>query len=231
MSNEFMVFVVDEDPAARKAASEVIRSMDLRCKTYASGLDFLDDHDGTVAGCLVMEIRMMAISGLQVQQRLLSAGTWMPIVFLLAQPDVRLIVKAMRNGALQVLEKPYREQDLWDAIQEAMTIGQELAFDQRRRQTLQALVNTLTAREREVLEKIADNKANRVIAAEFGVGVRTIEIHRAKLMAKLEVETLAELIRLADSLSAAGPGAWKHAWRSETDIVPVVRPEFTVESL
>lgn len=195
------VFVIDEDASSRESVTDLVRTMGLRCKAYASGLRFLDEHDEAVPGCVVMEVRMMAISGLQVQRRLLSKGDPIPVVFLTAHADIVTIVKAMRDGAVHFLQKPFGTQELWDAIQEAVQLGQERLSAVRRRRQLERQIARLTSRERQVLEMIGQEKPNKAIASELGVCVRTVEIHRAKLMSKLEVESPLALVRIAETVA------------------------------
>ncbi len=197
MFSEPTVFVVDEDTSARSAVCGVARTLNLACKTFASGLEFLDAYDPATPGCLVTETRMMGISGLQLQRRLLSEGATLPIIFLTAHADVATIVKAMRQGAVHFLEKPFREQELWDAIQEAIHVGEECRQMQVWQQKMEHCLTSLTAKEREVLRLIGQDKANRVIASEMGVCIRTIEIHRVKLMNKLEAKSFPELMQIA----------------------------------
>lgn len=199
MRTEPTVFVIDEDTSRCEAVAKVARTMRLQCKTYTSGLDFLDDRDATVPGCVVMEAKMMAISGLQVQQRLLSKEDPIAVVFVAAHAAISTIVKAMRNGATHFLQKPASDQELWDAIQEAVQLGQERLQIRQKRQQLKSRIAKLTARERQVLQMIGQEKPNRAIASELGVCVRTVEIHRAKLMSKLDVRSLPALLRIAEA--------------------------------
>jgi FixJ family two-component response regulator len=201
MCTEPTVFVIDEDASGRETVANVARTLGLQCKAYTSALEFLEERDEAVPGCVVMEARMMAISGLQVQQRLLSKGDPIAVVFVVAHAAIATIVKAMRNGATHFLQKPASDQELWDAIQEAVQLGQERLQIRQKRQQLKRRIARLTARERQVFQMIGQEKLNRTIASELGVCVRTVEIHRAKLMSKLDVQSLPALVRIAGALT------------------------------
>jgi len=201
MRTEPTVFVIDEDASGHEAVANVARTLGLQCKAYTSALEFLDERDEAVPGCVVMEARMMAISGLQVQQRLLSKGDPIAVVFVVAHAAISTIVKAMRNGATHFLQKPASDQELWDAIQEAVQLGQERLQIRQKRQQLKRRIARLTTRERQVFQMIGQEKRNRAIASELGVCVRTVEIHRAKLMSKLEVQSLLALVRIAGAVT------------------------------
>jgi FixJ family two-component response regulator len=201
MRTEPTVFVIDEDASGHETAANVARTLGLQCKAYTSALEFLEERDEAVPGCVVMEARMMAISGLQVQQRLLSKGDPIAVVFVVAHAAILTIVKAMRNGATHFLQKPPSDQELWDAIQEAVQLGQERLQIRQKRQQLKRRIARLTARERQVFQMIGQEKLNRTIASELGVCVRTVEIHRAKLMSKLDVQSLPALVRIAGAVT------------------------------
>jgi len=214
------VFVVDEDASIRGSVADLAGTMGLRCKTYANGLDFLDDRDEAVPGCIVTETRMMAIGGLQIQRRLLGAGDPLSVIFLAAQADVATVVRAMRDGAAHFLQKPYSSQELWDTIQEAVQLSQTRLRVLRKRRELEGRIASLTPRERQVLEMVGLEKPNRLIAAELRVGVRTVEIHRAKLMAKLEIKSPMALMRIAAQVSqghANSNGTSDHLDRMELE--------------
>lgn len=192
------IFVVDEDPEVCRRISDLATAMNLRCEAYSSGLDFLDTYDRQLPGCLVMEFRMMAISGLQIQRRLASRGSIMPIVFLTAHAEVTTVVKAMRLGAIDVLDKTACEQTLWDAILEAVQLGHKRWQLQQQLRQLSECIATLTAKDREVIRRIGQNKTKSVIATELGVCIRTVEVRCAKLVTKLGLDSSLELKQVAD---------------------------------
>jgi len=205
MRSKPTVFVIDEDRDTLSAVGNLVRTLDLRCETYTSGQKFLDEHDRATPGCVVTELKMMTMSGLQIQRHLLSEGDNTPIIFLATRPDIPTIVLAMRNGAVHFLEKPFREQDLWEAIQEAVQLSSERFEEWKRRNSAFRRITDLTRRERQVLELIGQDKAKKAIASELGVCVRTVEIHRANLMTKLEVETVPALRRIAETAIGGSP--------------------------
>lgn len=194
------VFVVDDDAAVRESLALLVKSMSLAAETYASAQEFLEHYDGTRPGCLVLDIRMPLMSGLDLQQVLASRGLDVPIIFITGHGDVSMAVQAMRAGAVDFLEKPFKDQDLLDRIYQA------LELDRRRRAALEdaaavrARFATLTPREREVLERIVLGQANKVIAVELALSERTVEIHRAKVMSKTAAKSLAELVALVTRL-------------------------------
>jgi len=190
------VFIIDDDPAVRQALSVLIRSMRLRAEAYESAQQFLDTFDSTRPGCLLLDVRMPGISGLELLEQLERHDIRLPAIVMSAYGDVPMVVRAMKAGALNFLEKPCRDQQLWEALQEG------LKWDAAHRQhvVLRAKVlhrlRRLTSGEHEVLRQLIDGKSNKTIAAELGLSVRTIEVRRAKLMRKMKAESLAELIRL-----------------------------------
>ena len=163
---------------------------------FASGSEFLDAFDGKLTGCLVLDIRMPGIGGLELQQLLAERGSGLPIIFVTGYGDVPMAVEAIQNGAFDFIEKPYRDQDLLERIGRAMQADEE---SRRRRDEARGIrdrIARLTARERQVFELVVTGKANKVIAHELGVSQRTVEIHRARVMEKMEARSLAELVRM-----------------------------------
>jgi FixJ family two-component response regulator len=190
------VFVVDDDPAVRQALTVLVRSMRLRAESYESAQQFLDTFDTTRPGCLLLDVRMPGISGLELLEQLSQGDIHLPAIVMSAYGDVPMVVRAMKAGALNFLEKPCRDQQLWEAIQEG------LKWDAAHRQSV--LLRTkfanrlqrLTPGEHDVLRLLVDGKSNKIIASELGLSVRTIEVRRAKVMKKMRADSLAELIRL-----------------------------------
>lgn len=205
------VFVLDGDAASCEAVRRLVSAMNLHCEVYTSGQEFLEAYEESWRGCLVMELRVPGVSGLQVQRALRAKGTRLPVVFLVSHADVSIAVEAMRNGAIHFLEKPFRAHELWNAIQEAIDFDQEWHEDSGWQEALDRRLATLTAKERQVLELLGQGKSNHDIAATMGVSTRTVEVHRARLMQRLEVTSLKELMEIAIMLSAVsseGPGAF-----------------------
>ncbi|MCE5303006.1 MAG: response regulator [Planctomycetaceae bacterium] len=201
MEAEPTVFIIDDDPAVRQALGVLIRSMRLRAEAFESAQQFLDTFDASRPGCLLVDVRMPGISGLELLEQLERHDICLPAIVMSAYGDVPMVVRAMKAGALNFLEKPCRDQQLWEAIQEA--IKWDAAHRQQvvlRSKVLHRL-KRLTPGEQEVLRLLIEGKSNKTIATELGLSVRTIEVRRAKLMRKMKAESLAELIRL--TLSAA----------------------------
>ena len=196
MEIEPTVFIVDDDPAVRQALTVLIRSMHLAAEAYDSAQQFLENGAAARPGCLLLDVRMPGISGLELLERLNRSEVHMPAIVISAYGDVPMVVRAMKAGAVNFLEKPCRDQQLWEAIQEAIrwdaTHRQEMA---ERAKFLHRL-ERLTPGEHQVLERLIDGESNKTIAAELEVSVRTIEVRRAKLMKKMKADSLAELIRV-----------------------------------
>lgn len=196
MQTEPTVFIIDDDPAVRQALTVLIRSMRLQAEAYESAQEFLDAFDPARPGCLLVDVRMPGISGLGLLEQFNHKEIPVPAIVMSAYGDVPMVVRAMKAGALNFLEKPCRDQQLWEAIQEA------LRWDGQHRQALALRTKVcnrlqhLTAGEHDVLRLLIDGKSNKTIAAELNLSVRTIEVRRAKLMKKMKANSLAELIRL-----------------------------------
>ncbi len=189
------VFIVDDDEAVRDSMSMLLDTIDLPHRCFATAGEFLDFYDGTQRGCLVLDIRMPGMSGLELQQRLNNANAVLPIIFITGHGDIPMAVEAMRQGALDFMRKPFREQDLLDRIRQALDHEagtRDVLLD---RAKIRERIATLTAREREVFERVAKGQANKFIASDLGISERTVEVHRAQVMKKLEVRTLAQLVK------------------------------------
>jgi two-component system, LuxR family, response regulator FixJ len=191
------VFIVDDDPAVRQALTALVRSMRLKAEAYESAQQFLDAFDAARPGCVLLDVRMPGISGLGLLEEFKREEIPLPAIIMSAYGDVPMVVRAMKAGALNFLEKPCRDQQLWEAIQEAIKWdGVQRQRVAERDKALHRL-QRLTTGERDVLELLIDGKSNKTVAAELSLSVRTIEVRRAKLMKKMKAESLAELIRLA----------------------------------
>ena len=190
------VFIVDDDPAVRDAISLLLRTDGLTVQSFASAVDFLEAGVDQHPGCLLLDVRMPGISGLDLQKRLRARGCHTPILFMTGHGDVPMAIRAMKAGAFDFLEKPFQGQALLERVREA------LALDARRREA-QAIrdqaathLALLSPREREVLERVVAGQYNKVIAAELGISLSTVEIHRKRVMDKLQAESLSDLIRI-----------------------------------
>ncbi len=191
------VFVVDDDEAVRASLKLLLKTLGLPAETYASAQEFLATFDARRGGCLVLDIRMPGMSGLELQGELNTRGAILPIIFITGHGDVPMAVEAMQRGAMDFLQKPFRDQDLLDRITEALAkdrAGRELLGNRER---IRARVAGLTPREREVMDLVTQGKANKVIAADLDLSQRTVEIHRAHVMEKMGANSLAHLVRMA----------------------------------
>jgi FixJ family two-component response regulator len=196
------VFVVDDDPSVRTAVKRLLASVGLQCETFSTAAEFLIRCEHGVSGCLVLDVRMPGASGLDLQRILNQAETDLPVIFVTAHADVPLTVRAMKAGALEVLTKPFDDQALLDAVYQALEQERVRSHDREELHRLRDRFETLTAREREVMALVVTGLLNKQIAGELGTAEKTIKVHRAQVMHKMEAESLAELVRMADRLKA-----------------------------
>ena len=190
------VFVVDDDDAVRTSLRLLLKSVGLPVETFASAQEFLDSFDAERAGCLVLDIRMPGMSGLELQQRLNEIHAIVPIVFITGHGDVPMAVEAMQHGAVDFIQKPFRDQDLIDRINQALEKDRDNRAGLKERDAIRRRMQQLTPREREVLDLVTQGKANKVIAGDLNVSQRTVEIHRARVMEKMGASSLAHLVRM-----------------------------------
>jgi two-component system, LuxR family, response regulator FixJ len=190
------VFVVDDDDPVRDAIGMLLETVDIPYQTFASAQAFLEAYDPDCPGCLVLDIRMPGVSGLELQQMLIEMDAHIPIIFITGHGDVPMAVEAMKRGAVDFIRKPFRDQELLDRIQEALQLesGQRAEFEAI--EGLRARLGALTPREREVFERVAGGQANKVVAIELGISERTVEIHRSQVMHKTGARSLADLVRM-----------------------------------
>lgn len=190
------VFVVDDDQAIRHAMGLLLKSVDIDCNTYSSGDDFLKEMPTDPMGCLVLDIRMPGLGGLELQQLLNENGSTLPIIFVTGHGDVPMAVEAMQKGAVDFIQKPFRDQELLDCIGEAFSTNRSSRDAQKQKSEVAMRINKLTNREREVMDLVVTGKPNKVMAYELGVSQRTVEIHRARVMEKMAARSLADLVRM-----------------------------------
>lgn len=190
------VYIVDDDQAIRHAMELLMRSVGLDYEIFHSGNDFLAGHSNERAGCLVLDIRMPGLGGLELQEKLNAMGSTLPIIFITGHGDVPMAVEAMQKGAVDFIQKPFRDQELLDRIGEAIKADQERRSAREEQTAVRSRIEKLTNREREVLDLVVTGKPNKVIAYELGVSQRTVEIHRARVMEKMEAKSLADLVRM-----------------------------------
>ncbi|HEY7673253.1 MAG TPA: response regulator transcription factor [Gammaproteobacteria bacterium] len=195
-----MVHIVDDDAAVRDALALLLRTVRLPCRTYASADEFLSAYTPRRVECLVADVRMPGLSGLELQQELAERHLDIPIIFITGHGDIPMAVKTMKSGAIDFIQKPFRDQDLLDRIHQALQIAQSSQDARREISTIQERVSRLTPREREVMDKVVKGCANKVIAMDLGVSQRTVELHRARVMQKMGARSLAELVRFAQKI-------------------------------
>ena len=195
-----MVFVVDDDAPMRELLKNLIRSVGLRAELFASAQEFLRSKRPDVPSCLVLDVRLPGLSGLDLQRRTSEAGLEIPIIFITGHGDIPMSVRAMKAGAVEFLTKPFRDQDLLDAIQQALERDRK-ARDQRTEiEELRSRFASLTPREREVMVRVVAGLLNKQIGAELGSSETTVKIHRHQVMEKMGAGSLPELVRMADRL-------------------------------
>jgi two-component system, LuxR family, response regulator FixJ len=198
------VFVIDDDAAVRHSLALLIRSMSLEVELFDSAAAFLDRCDASCSGCVILDIRMPGMSGLELQQALTDRGFGLPIIFITGHGSVQMAVQAMRRGAVDFLQKPFDDQELLDRINQALDLDHSRREMQRELAAAQAKLDKLTPREHQVMERIVNGQANKVIAAELSLSERTVEIHRAKVMTKTGTSSLAELVTMVTKLNSEG---------------------------
>ena len=191
------IFVVDDDEAIRDSLAVLLKTVDLNATTFSSGDEFLEAYDPGWEGCILLDIRMPGTSGMEVQKRLAESGCSIPVIFITGHGDIPMAVEAMHGGAFDFIQKPFRDQDLLDRIDQALTTSNEQEQQAARKKTVQNQLQTLTPREQEVMQLVVHGSANKVIAMDLGVSQRTVEIHRARVMEKMQARSLAELVRMA----------------------------------
>jgi two-component system, LuxR family, response regulator FixJ len=204
MADEATIFVVDDDQGCRDSLAALLRASGMRVQTYASAQAFLEAYEPSRLGCLLLDVRMPGISGLDLQERLAARGAKLPIILMTAYGDVPTAVKAMQAGAINFIEKPIREEALLESLRRALQQGERLHKEREYVGRVRALIDRLTPREREVLRMLVAGKANKVIAAELGISERTVEIHRQRVMKKLEARSLSQVVRMALVAGSAG---------------------------
>ncbi|MEL7541929.1 MAG: response regulator [Pseudomonadota bacterium] len=191
------VFLVDDDEAIRHSASFMLRHAGFMVKTYPDGISFLEQIKGDQEGCILLDVRMPGMDGLAVQNALNQRGINLPVIILTGHGDVPVAVEAMKGGALEFLEKPYEKQALVGAIENAFSSLDSQTADDKRSREAQAKLTSLTPREMEVLECLVDGQTNKGIAQTLSISPRTVEIHRAHMMEKLQADSLSNALRLA----------------------------------
>ena len=198
VASQATVFVVDDDPAFARSLCWLIESVRLRVEMHPSAQAFLDAFDPARPGCLLLDVRMPGLSGIELQQRLAARGGYhLPIVFVTGHGDVQMAVRAVQAGAFDFVEKPFNDQDLLDRVQRAIAHDAVQRERARDREALRALFDALTPREREVLDLVVQGQSNKAVANALGISAKTLEFHRARLMDKLHARSVTDLVKLA----------------------------------
>jgi FixJ family two-component response regulator len=204
-----VVFVVDDDPSVRRAIKRLVESVGLRAELFGSAQEFLRSERPDAASCLVLDIRLPGISGLDFQRELAKAAIHIPIVFITAHGDIPMTVRAMKAGAVEFLTKPFRDQDLLDAIQQGLERDRTRRAQEAEIATLRERFEALTPREREVLPWVVSGLPNKQIADAVGASEATIKVHRSQLMRKMGAASLADLVRMTEKMGLPSPETYK----------------------
>jgi RNA polymerase sigma factor (sigma-70 family) len=200
-----IVFVVDDDASVRQSLKNLVGSVGLRVEAFTSAQEFLGSKLTDLPACLVLDVRLPGLSGLDLQKRMADAGIEIPIIFITGHGDIPMTVRAMKAGAVEFLTKPFRDQDLLDAIQQALDRNRAAREQRAEIEELRSRLDSLTPRERQVMGLVVAGLLNKQIAGELGTSETTIKIHRHQVMEKMSAGSLAELVRMADRLGIPTP--------------------------
>jgi FixJ family two-component response regulator len=200
-----MVFVIDDDVSIRRALARLLRSVGYHYECFSSASAFLDRPPAAIPSCVVLDYRMPGLNGLELQNALITAGRDESIIFITGHGDIPTCANAMKAGAIDFLPKPFRDVDLLNAIARSLRLAQRLMSQHAERTRIQALVDDLTPREREVLELVVLGRLNKQIAAKLGASEKTIKVHRGRVMQKMQVLSVAELVRLTELVAPSCP--------------------------
>jgi RNA polymerase sigma factor (sigma-70 family) len=202
---ESLVFVVDDDAAVRRSVERLIRSVGLRVESFASAQEFLRREPPDGPACVVLDVRMPGLSGLDLQEKLTAAELAIPVIFMTGHGTVPMSVRAMKAGAVDFLQKPFDDQVLLDAVHQALERDRQARLEGEQLQEVRQRMESLTPREREVFALVVSGMLNKQIAAELGTSEKTIKVHRARVMLKMQADSLADLVRLAEKLGVRPP--------------------------
>ena len=197
VGGEPLVFVVDDDRLVRESLAWLVESIDLPVQLFASAGEILDVLDQGVSGCIVLDVRMPGISGLELLDMLAQRDVAMPVILVTGHADVPMAIRAMKSGAFDFIEKPYNDQAMLDCIQSALEYERDHRVRRQRREDLRSRFTALTPREHQVMARVVQGLSNKLIAADLGISIKTVELHRSHLMSKVAVKSSAALVRLA----------------------------------
>jgi len=198
-----IVFVVDDDPSLRRAIKRLVESIGLQVELFGSAMEFLSGERPDVVSCLVLDIRLPDVGGLDLQRRLANSNIHIPVIIITGHGDIPMSVRAMKAGAVEFLAKPFRDQDLLDAIQFALEQDRTRRREQARITVLRERLNSLTPRELQVVDRVVFGRLNKQIAAEVGIAENTVKAHRSRIMEKMQAHSLADLVRMFERLRIA----------------------------
>jgi FixJ family two-component response regulator len=202
MTDKFTVYLVDDEPGVLKALSRLLRARGYEVKPYFSPQLFLEEHDVAVPGCAILDVSMPGLDGLELQRALTAAGgSHRPVVFVTGKGDIPTSVRAMKAGAIDFLTKPVKDKDLFEAVSRAEALDAESRRIHSELESMQAKFRTLTPREREVLTHVVAGRLNKQIAGDLGTAEKTIKVHRSRMMEKLGIRMVADLVRMAEKLN------------------------------
>ncbi len=204
MSTDQTVFIVDDDEAMRSSLRWLVESVGLTVATFSSAREFLDQYQPNQPGCLLLDVRMPGMSGIELLEKLTAQPDCLPIIILTGHGDVPMAVRAIKTGALDFLQKPFNDQELLDRIQLALDQDSRRRHESSALGSLKSQFETLTPREREIMQLVVTGRSNKTIASELGISCRTVEVHRARLMKKLHTKTLADLVQASVALEGSG---------------------------
>lgn len=200
MISEAIVFVVDDDAAVRDSLKDLLESDGLTAEVYGAAQEFLDAHDTARGGCLLLDIQMPDMNGLELQQKLADKGSTLPVIIITGHGDVPIAVKALKAGAVDFIEKPFTDDVILGGVRRALELGEQNRREQASVDEAKAGIARLTTREYEVFEHLVIGRLNKQMAFDLGISKRTVEVHRARVMEKMEARNLAHLVRMAMAL-------------------------------
>jgi FixJ family two-component response regulator len=207
---ESIVFIIDDDPLYRRSSERLVRSVGFDVQSFETARDFMSSRRPNVPSCLILDVRLPGLSGLDLQRVLTEAGVHIPIIFVTGHGDIPMSVQAMKAGAVEFLTKPFRDQALLDAIRQAIGRDRAARRQHARNADLRRRYESLKPREREVFKCVVSGMLNKQIADELGATERTVKFHRGNIMRKMQVKSLAELVRIAEVLGTANQGSSRH---------------------